>query len=81
MNHGAQVNAFDGDGYTPLINAIRSGFVAVATSLVEHKADANLPDRNGWTPLMWAAWGDNPALVKMLIAHGAKARRDGSMTA
>jgi quinoprotein dehydrogenase-associated probable ABC transporter substrate-binding protein len=72
LTHGAQGNSYDGEGYTPLITAIRSGSVEVATYLIEHKADANLTDRGGWTPLMWATWGDNPALVKMLIAHGAK---------
>jgi len=72
LTHGAQGNSYDGEGYTPLITAIRSGSVEGATYLIEHKADANLTDRSGWTPLMWATWGDNPALVKMLIAHGAK---------
>jgi quinoprotein dehydrogenase-associated probable ABC transporter substrate-binding protein len=72
LTHGAHANSMDGDGYTPLISAIRSGFVAVATYLVEHKADANQTDRSGWTPLMWATWGDNPALVQMLLAHQAK---------
>jgi quinoprotein dehydrogenase-associated probable ABC transporter substrate-binding protein len=72
LMHKAQVNSHDGEGYTPLVSAIRSGFVAVATYLVEHKADANLTDRSGWTPLMWATWEDNPELVKMLLAHGAK---------
>jgi quinoprotein dehydrogenase-associated probable ABC transporter substrate-binding protein len=70
--HGAHVNSQDGDGYTPLISAIRSGYVDVATYLVDHRADANLTDRSGWTPLMWATWGDNPALVTMLLAHHAK---------
>jgi quinoprotein dehydrogenase-associated probable ABC transporter substrate-binding protein len=72
LRHGAQVNSTDGEGFTPLISAIRSGLVAVATYLVEHKADANLPDRSGWTPLLWATWGDSPALVEMLLAHHAK---------
>lgn len=72
LAHKAQVNSYDGDGYTPLISAIRSGFVEVATYLVKHQADPNLTDRSGWTPLMWATWGDSPALVKMLLAHGAK---------
>jgi quinoprotein dehydrogenase-associated probable ABC transporter substrate-binding protein len=72
LTHGAQANSHDGEGYTPLISAIRSGFVAVATYLAEHKADANLTDRSGWTPLMWATWADNPALVNMLLSHGAK---------
>jgi quinoprotein dehydrogenase-associated probable ABC transporter substrate-binding protein len=72
LSHGAQVNSPDGEGFTPLISAIRFGFVPVATFLVEHKADTNLVDRGGWTPLMWASWGDNPALIAMLVAHGAK---------
>lgn len=72
LAHRAEVNSHDGEGFTPLINAIRFGFVPVATFLADHKGDANLPDRNGWTPLMWAAWGDNPALIAMLLKHGAK---------
>jgi quinoprotein dehydrogenase-associated probable ABC transporter substrate-binding protein len=72
LAHGAHANSQDGDGYTPLISAIRSGYVGVATYLVEHQADANLTDRSGWTPLMWATWADNPALVNMLLAHHAK---------
>jgi quinoprotein dehydrogenase-associated probable ABC transporter substrate-binding protein len=71
LTHGAKVNSFDGDGNTPLINATRFGFSAVATYLAEHKADANLADHSGWTPLMYAAWDDDPGLVKMLLAHGA----------
>jgi ankyrin repeat protein len=72
LAHRAEVNSHDGDGFTPLISAIRFGFVPVATYLVDHNGDANLRDRNGWTPLMWAAWGDNPALITMLLRHGAK---------
>jgi quinoprotein dehydrogenase-associated probable ABC transporter substrate-binding protein len=72
LTHGAHADSRDGDGYTPLIGAVRLGVVRVATYLVEHHADANLTDRSGWTPLMWAAWGDNPALLSMLLAHRAK---------
>ena len=72
LTHGAHANSQDGEGYTPLISAVRSGFVGVATYLVEHDADANLTDRSGWTPLMWATWGDRPALLSMLLAHRAK---------
>jgi len=72
LNHKARVDVFNDLGYTPLISAIRSGFVAGAASLLEHEADANLRDRSGWTPLMWAAWVDNPTLARMLIDHGAR---------
>jgi quinoprotein dehydrogenase-associated probable ABC transporter substrate-binding protein len=72
VGHGAHVNAVDGEGYPPLVNAARFGFSDVATYLVEHGADPNQADRSGWTPLMYAAWGDRPDLATMLLAHGAK---------
>jgi quinoprotein dehydrogenase-associated probable ABC transporter substrate-binding protein len=72
LDHAAQVNSHDGEGNTPLINAIRFGFIPVATYLVEHKAEIDLADRNNWTPLMFAAWNDQPDLIKMLAEHGAK---------
>ncbi|MGH8140118.1 MAG: quinoprotein dehydrogenase-associated putative ABC transporter substrate-binding protein [Steroidobacteraceae bacterium] len=71
LSHRAHVDSIDGDGYTPLINASRFGFNALATYLIEHKADPNLADSGGWTPLMYTAWNDNPTLAKVLIAHGA----------
>jgi quinoprotein dehydrogenase-associated probable ABC transporter substrate-binding protein len=72
LGHGAHIEAVDGEGYPPLVNAARFGFTAVATYLVEHKANPNASDRSGWTALMYAAWGDQPALATMLLAHGAK---------
>jgi len=72
VGHGAHLDAVDGEGYPPLVNASRFGFMAVATYLTEHKANPNQADRSGWTPLMYAAWGDRPEFVKMLLAHGAK---------
>jgi quinoprotein dehydrogenase-associated probable ABC transporter substrate-binding protein len=72
VGHGAHVNAVDGEGYPPLVNAARFGFIDVATYLVEHGANPNQPDRSGWTPLMYAAWGDRADLATLLLAHGAK---------
>ena len=72
LGHGAHIDAVDGEGYPPLVNAARLGFTAVATYLVEHKANPNVSDRSGWTALMYAAWGDQPALANVLLAHGAK---------
>lgn len=72
LGHGAHIDAADGEGYPPLVNAARFGFTAVATYLVEHKANPDASDRSGWTALMYAAWGDQPALATMLLAHGAK---------
>jgi quinoprotein dehydrogenase-associated probable ABC transporter substrate-binding protein len=72
VGHGAHLDAVDGEGYPPLVNAARFGFMEVATYLIEHKANPNQADRSGWTPLMYAAWGDRPDLAKMLLTHGAK---------
>ena len=72
LAHGANPDARDGDGYTPLINATRFSFLELATYLAGHNANINLGDRNNWTPLIYAAWEDNPALVSMLTRHGAK---------
>jgi quinoprotein dehydrogenase-associated probable ABC transporter substrate-binding protein len=80
LAHGAKINSLDGEGNTPLINATRFGFSALATYIADRKADVNLADHSGWTPLMFAGWDDDPQLAKMLLAHGAKmtaANNDG----
>jgi len=83
LQHGAHIDSTDGDGYTPLINATRFGFNAVASNLLEHKANPNSTDHGGWTPLMYAAYNDNAVLIGNLIAHGASitAKDDDQLTA
>jgi len=71
LKHGAHVDSRDGEGNTPLVNAVRFGFVDVSTELLGDKADANQPNLGNWTPLMYAAWNDNPDLVSLLTKHGA----------
>jgi quinoprotein dehydrogenase-associated probable ABC transporter substrate-binding protein len=72
LSHGAHMDSKDGEGNTPLINAVRFGFVDVATVLVEHKADPNQTNLGNWTPLMYAAWDDSPEMVTILVKHAAK---------
>ena len=83
LQHGAHIDSTDGDGYSPLINATRFGFNAVASNLLEHKANPNSTDHGGWTPLMYAAYNDNAVLIGDLIAHGASitAKDDDQLTA
>ena len=83
LQHGAHIDSTDGDGYSPLINATRFGFNAVASNLLEHKANPNSTDHGGWTPLMYAAYNDNAVLIGNLIAHGASitAKDDDQLTA
>ena len=48
---GADVNATDEDGITPLISAIINGHYDVAGVLLQTEADPNIADRTGRTPL------------------------------
>ena len=64
LKHGAHADSRDGDGYTPLINAIALRLRRCGDGIWSNtRPTPNLPDRSGWTPLMYAAWGDNPELV------------------
>jgi len=71
LDHGADVNAKFGDGYTPLVNATRFGFDDLIPLLLQHKADVNIVDISHWTPLMYAAWTDSADLVKTFVGKGA----------
>jgi quinoprotein dehydrogenase-associated probable ABC transporter substrate-binding protein len=77
LEHGADINSRTGDGYTPLISAVRFGFDKVATYLIEHKADVNLADSSNWTAVMYAAWNDDADMLKLLAKHGAKLETSG----
>ncbi len=72
VERGANINTRDAEGYTPLLNAVRTRSDELATFLIANKADVNLADRDGWTPLMFAAWRDSPASIQALISKGAQ---------
>jgi ankyrin repeat protein len=55
---GCDVNAKFERGGTPLIEAVRSGFVKPIRFLVESGADVNLADDRELTPLLWATYYD-----------------------
>jgi len=71
VEHGADINTRDAEGYAPLHNAVRTRYDELAAYLIEHKADVNLVDSDGWTPLMFAAWRDSASSIAALVAHGA----------
>lgn len=79
---GANVNAADNNGYTPLILVIESRTInnenklALIKQLVEAKADINKPGFYDQTPLMYAAgnlfWSDAKDILFTLIEYGAE---------
>ncbi len=60
-----------------LIEAVKTGNIAIANELIETGADVNQQDENGWTPLNWAAGKGDIALVEFLLEKGSDVFREG----
>jgi len=68
---GADVNATDELGESPLHIAAVRGFLQAAEMLVAKAADVNAGDVRGLTPLHAAAWSGSNEIVALLIDKGA----------
>ncbi|WP_160279945.1 ankyrin repeat domain-containing protein [Novilysobacter arseniciresistens] len=67
-----ELNKFDQDGNTPLINAVMLHQEEVVEQLLADGADINCPDQMlKMTPLHWAALADNEEIMIMLLNAGA----------
>ena len=79
---GANLNARDRSGGTPLNKAADHVSAALAGALLEGGADPNPPAGRGKSPLETAAWSGNPEVIRLLTAAGAEVNRrnrdDGS---
>lgn len=69
---GADVNARNDQGYTPLQLAIGIKDLSLARLLLQHGADVNAPDIHGSTPLHYAAAAGDRNFVLILADQGAK---------
>jgi uncharacterized protein len=57
-----------------LVNAVKSGDKALASSLLQQKIDVNAPEADGSTALHWAARADDLEMADRLIKAGANAK-------
>ena len=80
LHHGADVNAWEDDGWTPLHDASVNRHSEAVQVLFDHKADVNSRNQEGNTPLHEAffyagfpAWDEKTAagVVRRLLEHGA----------
>ncbi len=72
LGRGADVNAGDDGGTTPLQHATANGHKEIAQLLIANGADVNTKDIGGGTPLHLAAIGfRHKEIAELLIAKGA----------
>jgi uncharacterized protein len=75
LSQGANVNALNRDGETPLHYAARAGqqSIEIVRALLEKGADVNVRDHDGTTALMKAIQKEGPQLALLLLEHNADA--------
>ena len=70
-SRGAEVNAEDRTGYTPLFYAAERGQKDVAELLIAAGANVNAKDRSGNTPLHYSAVRGYYGMCELLVTRGA----------
>jgi len=69
VEHGADVNAKDNNGITPLMYAVEKGDSEVVAFLVEHGAKVNAKDNYGDTPISYARSLDHHKIAEYLAEY------------
>jgi len=69
---GADVNAVDTNGCTPLHRAATNEKIDIVELLIQKGANVNAVDKTGYTPLWYAEYGGSKkAVTELLIKCGA----------
>lgn len=71
LKYGADVDATDHGGQTPLSWAAKGQSETIVRILLEHGAHVNSKDNTGLTPLSLAAEGRSEGIVRLLLEQGA----------
>lgn len=74
IRRGADLNSRTLDGSTPLIMAIKSGYLGIVDELLARHAVVE-PPAYGQSPLFTAIRANNPEVLEKLVAHGARVER------
>jgi ankyrin repeat protein len=72
LDRGAQVDARDKYGSTPLHRAAIHDHTDIARLLLDRGAEVDARDRDGQTPLHWAARNDHTDIARLLLDRGAE---------
>ena len=72
LDHGADINAINNDGRTPLSTNLKHYHQAdVARLLIAKRANVNTRDKTGRTPLSFAVSFGDAAITELLLENGA----------
>src|SRR4030042_2845453 len=72
LDQGANVNARDEDGCSPLLWAVLAGNKEVVKMLLAQGAEVNVSNLDGGAPLHWAAVTGKIEIAQLLLDKGAK---------
>jgi ankyrin repeat protein len=69
LDHGANIEAINKEGYTPLLVAVRYQQYLSVQRLLEHGADINAQDSFKFTSLHWTIFQDDPDMLLLLLRY------------
>ncbi len=72
VSRGAEVNARDGKGFTPLFYAVIKGNYDIAAFLISHGADVNAKANGNGDAMMYAVCKGDMRLVRLLKSSGCR---------